>query len=451
MSIIVEAARSSTELTHGNISNIYFTGLPPGFLPFEDFEKEFNLEATSTEQRHPITTTLSQTIHKSISEGLELLIQTDEKVINGLEDFIPTIDSLSPSLAKKISGGGRVFLLGSGSSGRVAIHIAAICGIAFPSAKKQIHGLIAGGDSALIRAKEGFEDSEQDGRKALEDYNLNPLDTVILISASGSASFNVGCGHFSADKGANVLYFLNSKSVPSRTQHLFDRPTNPVIPLCVDIGPQAISGSTRLQGATLAVAGIGALLASALYLNEGKENLAREYSRELVLSMRKGLMLIRHHLKSIEKFVVQEKEVFEDPRSNFRQLRDTTDQGYVTFIASEDSMREVLIDSTETSPTFSTNPIRRENEGHKKRAEFQAYLLGKENNFEAWQALLGRDINLGDVKDTGSFLLSCRAEGVNSYQKRPTGKGNFLIGVVKLKESQQLPTEKDGVYGSFAF
>lgn len=157
--------------------------------------------------------------------------------------------------------------------------------------------------------------------------------------------------------------------------------------------------------------------------------------------MREGIILTRHHLKSIEQFVTLEKAIFSDPRSNFRQLGDLTNQGYVTFIASEDSMREVLIDSTETSPTFSTNPIRREHEGHKKRAEFQAYLVGKENNNAAWKALLGRDVDLEDIKDTDSFLLSCNAEGINSYQVRPKGKGNFLIGVAKLDDFQQIPKQ----------
>jgi len=95
----------------------------------------------------------------------------------------------------------------------------------------------------------------------------------------------------------------------------------------------------------------------------------------------------------------------------------------------------VLIDATETSPTFSTNPIRREKEVSKKRAEFRAYLLGKKENSEAWRALLGREICPSDVKETGEFLLASEAGGMHSYEERPVGKGNCLIGVAKLKES----------------
>ncbi len=417
----------------------YLFSLPMGFMSFVEFEKEFALGNVSTEQRHPTTQHLSQLVHQNVSEGMELLLKVDEQVIKGLESFIPSIRTFAPSIAGKVEQGGRIFLVGSGSSGRVAIDLAAKCSAQFPKVKENIRGIIAGGDSALIKAKEGFEDSEADGEAALKDNNLGSKDTVILISASGSASFNVGCGHFSANQGASVLYFYNSNTIPLRTQRLFERSTNPVVPLCIDIGPQAIGGSTRLQGATLAEACLGAFLASTLYLAQGEEQLSQAYPLELTSKLQQGLELIKSHLKRIEKFPQFELEVFSNPLSNFRQLQDVSNQGYITFIALEDSMREVLIDATETSPTFSTNPIRKESEIHKKRAEFRAYLLGQENNVQAWNALLGRDVNPQDIQDTETFLLACEEEGVYSFSKRPKNIGNFLIGVAKINESGTIP------------
>ena len=417
----------------------YLAVLPMDFMPFEEFEREFSLGNVTTEQLHPITKHLSQVMHKSIPNGMELLLKVDENVVKGLESFIPSITTFAPFIAEKFSQGGRVFLVGSGSSGRIAIDIAAKCGAKFPNVKEQIQGVIAGGDSAFIRAKEGFEDSECEGKAALKDYNLGPKDTIILISASGSASFNVGCGHFSANKGASVFYFYNSKNVPLRTQRLFERNVNPVIPLCLDIGPQAIGGSTRLQGATLAESCLGALLGSTIYLAQGKELLAKEYPIELGLKMQQGLNLIKDHLKFIQLFSELEVEVFSSRHSNFRQLKDIYNQGYVTFVALEDSMREVLIDSTEISPTFSTSPIRRESEAHKKRAEFRAYMIGQGENSKAWGALLGREVRPVDIKDTETFLLACEEDGFQAFSKRPLETGNFLIGVAKVNESGSIP------------
>ena len=417
----------------------YLSTLPKGFMPFEEFEKEFALGNLTTEQLNPITKQLSQAMHKSIPQGMDLLLDVDENVIKGLVAFIPSIKTLAPALAEKIRKGGRVFLVGSGSSGRVGIDIAAKCGAKFPSFKEQILGIIAGGFSALIRAREGFEDSEADGEAALKDYHLGQNDIVILISASGSASFNVGCGHFAANQGASVYYFYNSQNIPVRTQRLFERSENRVVPLCLDIGPQAIGGSTRLQGATLAEACLGALLGSTLYLAQGQDHLSTTYPIELAFKMLKGLELIRDHLSSIQSFPKIEVQVFSNPHSNFRELKDVTNQGYVTFVALEDSMREVLIDATETSPTFSTNPIRRENEPHKKRAEFRAYLIGQETNRQAWKALLGRDVHPLDIKETENFLLACEEDGLNSFSKRPKDEGNFTIGVAKINETIPLP------------
>lgn len=417
------------------------SSLPTALKSFSAFSKDFNLKMTSTEQSDPLTKNLSQTLHKNLVEGLELLLEADRKVLEGLQKFIPTIDNLAPQIGEKIGRGGRIFLVGSGSSGRIGIDLAAKCMEAFPQLKETVFGVIAGGDAALVRAKEGFEDSEADGRKALEAYNLNPLDTVILLSASGSAFFNVGCGHFAAEQNAQIFYFYNSESIPDRTQHLFDRLQNPVIPLKFDIGPQAIAGSTRLQAATFAEAAVGALLAGSLYCAVGKKEEAKEYPRTLLTKIGDGMDMLRTQLKQVGKFAQAEAEIFADPRSNFRRLRDETNWGYVTIIADKKSIRGAFIDTAETSPTYSTNPPQRTSESQKKRAEFQAYLAGEKDNRNAWEALLGRKIRETDVQDAEEFLFACEVEGPTSYKERPKGKGNFLFGISILEDGKKPPQE----------
>jgi N-acetylmuramic acid 6-phosphate (MurNAc-6-P) etherase/N-acetylglucosamine kinase-like BadF-type ATPase len=403
--------------------------LQPGVLPFDTFMKNFHLGELSTEQPNPTTASVSQVMHENTAAGLKMLLEVEKEVILGFEKFIPRLSELTPQLTERISEGGRVFLVGSGSSGRIAIDLAAKCSLAFPERRGQIEGVIAGGDSAFIRAREGFEDSEADGMACLNDKHLGPKDTVILISASGSASFNVGCGKFASEKGAQTLYFFNSAKVPARTQALFQLPHNPVIPLLVDIGAPAIPGSTRLQPATLAIACLGSLLGGALHLDRKEE--IKAYPEELLAKMKMGLALISERLQAIADFVERERAVLADPNSNFRRLRDETQQGYITFVASKEALREVLIDATETSPTFSTNPIRREGELQKRRAEFRAYALGK----DGWGALLEREPS----SDTRQFLLATEDDGQNAFRQRPLGKGNFLVGVTKLDESEEIP------------
>lgn len=430
--------RPGVPKTQGEVPSKY-DQLPSGFLPFELFLKDFSLAETSTEQIHPITAALSQATNNCVCAGLDLLIQADEQVLIGLSTFIPVIESQSPLLAEKLHEGGRVFLIGAGSSGRVAIDIAAKCCAVFPEMGQRIIGRLAGGDTAFIQPKEGFEDSEAEGKRALVRDHIGTKDTVILISASGSCSFNTGCGTFAADQGATVFYFYNSRSIPTRTQKLFDRVDHPVIPFCVDIGPQAIAGSTRLQGATVAEACIGSLLASALYMTLGQGEVARNYPHELFRNMQAGFSLIKQHIDEIQQFIILESAVFSDSQSNFRKLTDETDRGYVTFLAPNNSMREILIDSTETPPTFSLNPVRRKNEAHKKRAEIQAYLLEESDNDTAWQAILGRPVYHEGICDENDFILGMNEAGLDSYHNRPKGIGNLVIGVAKLQENELPP------------
>lgn len=415
-------------------------------MPYRQFAQDFLLQDTSTEQRHEITRNLSQVTSENVRAGLELLVLADEKVVEGYWSFLPHIDSVSIVIAQKMKLGGRLFIVGSGSSGRVGVDLGAKCRKAFGSLGEQVYGLVAGGDSAMIRPKEGFEDSKPSGKKLLEGHGITENDVVILVSASGSATFNEGCGEYAADLGAKVYYFYNSNTIPDRTRALLERKTNPVTGLCVDIGPQAISGSTRLQAATLAECCLGALLATSFYRLQDNLQEVEVYKNRLLEQMKVGIALLRDAIPGLENFVRAEYAVFSDPRASFRSIQDRGEFGYVTFLALEDSMREVLIDSTESSPTFSTNPMRRESEAHKKRPEFSAYLAGYTDNLKAWSALLGRDVSPSDIEDADSFILAAEASGLNSYARRPTGAGNFVIAVAKGDKLPEL-LDRDEVGG----
>lgn len=408
-----------------------FFSLPDGKETYESFCEKFSLGHASTEQSCKTTQDLSFRAKKRPQEGLELLAKVDETVIAGIEEFKTSIMNLSPEIAEKLKKGGRVIMLGSGTSGRISVDLAAKCRSAYPEYKDQVIGIISGGDSAMIRAKEGFEDSAKSGEEALKGLNLGENDVVFLISASGSASFNVGAGHFAANQGSEVFYFYNSSSVVERTVDLFGRDQNPVKPLLVDTGPQAISGSTRLQAATLGVACLGALLTSTFFHLHGKKDEANEYPDILIKRIKQGQSAIKSKFADIETFVLAERVVLNDPNANFGKRGDPHSQGYITFLSSPSAIREVLIDATETSPTFATCPPRREHEIRKKQAEFRAFLEGAETNKQAWQWLMGKDeIDL----DTQEFVLSANREGVCSYENRPPKAGNCVFAVVKLEK-----------------
>jgi N-acetylmuramic acid 6-phosphate (MurNAc-6-P) etherase len=340
-----------------------------------------NLSYLSTEQGHPLTHDLSHIMRGDCVEGLRLLHQVDREMLRGFRFFVHQYLPKLSELLKQSPG--RRVLAGSGSSGRIAIDLAAKCGVL---------GVIAGGDSAFIRAREGFEDSEAAGIEAMERCKLTGDDVVFLLSASGSASFNVGCAKAARKAGAKVCYFYNSRQVPEKTRQLFD--LYGVMPVLVDVGPQAITGSTRLQAASLAELCLGCLLSG-------------EDPEELLQRMDEGNRQIEQSLPEIAQIVHLGHETL-------------SAAGCVTLVAGKNSLREVMMDTTEIPPTFSTNPPRAINELGK-RAEFQAFLAGESDNLRAWKTLLGREPTTDEVQ---SFVIA-----ENGLSARPLGPGNLVIGV----------------------
>jgi len=120
-------------------------------------------------------------------------------------------------------------------------------------------GILAGGAKSFLRAKEGFEDSAEMGRRSLEEHHPNSKDLVFLISASGSARFNLGAAECGVSHGCGVYYVHNSPQVRgSELEKLFSG--GQVKSILVDLGPQTITGSTRLQAASFALVCFGLIL-----------------------------------------------------------------------------------------------------------------------------------------------------------------------------------------------
>ncbi len=414
------------------------SALPPGdYLPYEKFAPLFQLGNASTEQYHPATKNLSQTMRKDLRAGLQQLLAVDESVIGGYRKFVGKMPELATEFVEKLESGGRIIIVGSGTSGRIAKDLAAKCAATFPERKNQVIGVIAGGDSAMVRAKEGFEDSVKNGEKALEALKAGPKDIVILLSASGSSSFNVGAGHYAANNDSKVLYFYNSEEVPDRTMELFSRLNNPVQKLLFDTGPQAIGGSTRLQAASLAEACLGVLLEYTLFASVEQASLGQKAPLQILKGLEKSGEAIQANLTAVAQFIKTEDSIINSELANTRRQRDETSMGYVTLIGLQDCFRECCVDTTEVPPTFSMPFYRREGESQQKRPPFQAYVLGQPDNIDAWQSTLGGKVNQDDLQEISRFLLSTEVDGENAYAKRPKGKGNMVIGVVKLSDTQK--------------
>ena len=253
-SIAVQEALLSQNKLYSPLSSLPITRRSS----FKEFKKEFQNDFISTEKPNLKAKYLSQIFQKDMIEGLELLQLLDHSVLTGTEAFVDHhLEHLVDAFINTIQQNGRIFFIGAGSSGRLSLDLAAKWrdffskkNVHLPSSlKDSIQAIIAGGPGSFVTSREKFEDSVKSGYKALKNAKFNSKDLAILVSASGSAHFNVGAANFAHECGASSYYFCNSQKVPERTQELFERKITK--PLVVDIGPQSITGSTRLQAASL--------------------------------------------------------------------------------------------------------------------------------------------------------------------------------------------------------
>jgi N-acetylmuramic acid 6-phosphate etherase len=185
----------------------------------------------------------TQQIDESTTEQiLRLLNQEDAKVPAAVAAEIPQIMKAVEILHHLLKNGGRMFYIGAGSSGRLGVLDASECPPTFGVDPLLVQGHIAGGDLALRLALEGFEDNAEEGIALIERCGVTNKDAVIGISASGSADFVIAGLKKAAEIGAATIGVVNNKN--SKLEGFCDVCISPVV------GPEAITGSTRLKAGT---------------------------------------------------------------------------------------------------------------------------------------------------------------------------------------------------------
>ena len=166
----------------------------------------------------------------------------DEKVARIVKQQIPSIVSLIEVIVEKLQLGGRLFYLGAGTSGRLGILDASECPPTFGVSHDLVIGLIAGGDSAIRKAVEFAEDNNELGWEDLKKYDVSNNDVVVGIAASGTTPYVVGalkrCQEHNVITGC-ITCNLNS---PLSTYSDY--------PIEVIVGPEFVTGSTRMKAGT---------------------------------------------------------------------------------------------------------------------------------------------------------------------------------------------------------
>ncbi|MFY0672949.1 MAG: N-acetylmuramic acid 6-phosphate etherase [Bacteroidia bacterium] len=178
----------------------------------------------------------------STAQLLEGINGEDQTVADSVAAVMPQIEALVDSAYEKMKDGGRLFYLGSGTSGRLGIVDASECPPTFGVDHGIVVGLIAGGDAAIRKAQEFAEDDMQQGFKDLEAENISSNDFVIGISASGTTPYVLGALKTCVEKGIPTgCICCNAKSPIAEFANY---------PIEVVVGPEFVTGSTRMKSGT---------------------------------------------------------------------------------------------------------------------------------------------------------------------------------------------------------
>jgi N-acetylmuramic acid 6-phosphate etherase len=192
-----------------------------------------------TEDRNPHSAHIDST---STIDVLTIMNDEDALVAQIVRNALPDIALAVEMIVTHIQEGGRLIYIGAGTSGRLGVLDAVECVPTFSTPPELVIGIIAGGNTALTNAVEGAEDRTQDGQRDLQAVSLTERDVVVGIAASGRTPYVLGAIAYANELGAGTIGIACNEPSP-----LLD---STQIKIGLPVGPEVITGSTRLKAGT---------------------------------------------------------------------------------------------------------------------------------------------------------------------------------------------------------
>ncbi|MEP7015210.1 MAG: N-acetylmuramic acid 6-phosphate etherase [Verrucomicrobiota bacterium] len=229
-------------------------------------EKVDNLAAALTEQRNPRSENLEK---MSARELAELFVEEEKFVQEALRGAISELAKAIEVTAKSLRAGGRLFYVGAGSSGRIGVLDASEIPPTFGAASELVQGIIAGGVTALHRSVEGAEDEASVGALAIDERGIKEGDVVIGITASGRTPFVLGALARAKSLGAKTgMLTCNPGVVAGVSPAAADTAGSTPVDLRINlaVGPEVLTGSTRLKAGTATKVALNIISTGAMVL-----------------------------------------------------------------------------------------------------------------------------------------------------------------------------------------
>jgi N-acetylmuramic acid 6-phosphate etherase len=441
---------------------------------------QFKLGALVTESSHPVTANLSDVAKRDIAEALDLLFQVDEDVVTKYREFAESgrAGEIAATVLRALKNGGKIFFTGCGSTGRLSIQLVSIWrdfwrrflkhrtsnGSADAADFEQrAFSVMAGGDFALIKSVEGFEDFAAFGRKQIGDLGVGAGDVVFAITEGGETSFVIGTAWKGVEAGAKVFFVYNNpddvlcRHVQRSREVIED---SRIEKINLTTGPMAITGSTRMQATSIQLCVMLTILEMVVRelaaadagrrtnvaTNDPPPDLGGYESAAVPAKFLAHLSAMHATLKSagvrteLARLVALEESVYRaGHRNNYYADRLGID---------------VLTDTTERSPTYCTPPFRKFDDVAA--AESWAFLfVPQAATDQAWEHILKRsprcvEWSEGEVRElvgeekfartNETVRKISRAElmrfriGLDGLKHRALGSGDSAIGILIEQE-----------------
>ncbi len=192
-----------------------------------------------TEQENPKTANIDRV---STLEAVCLINDEDKSVALAVEKVLPQIAAAIDKIVERLQNGGRLFYVGTGTSGRLGVLDASECPPTFGVSPELVQGIIAGGYDALYKAVEASEDDNEAGKTDLQKRGLTEKDSVVGIAASGGTPYTIGAVEFARGLGCfTACIACVSGSLLTQTAEIA------IVPI---VGAEAITGSSRMKSGT---------------------------------------------------------------------------------------------------------------------------------------------------------------------------------------------------------
>lgn len=345
---------------------------------FLENEKQFHLGVIPTEQSNPRTRNLSATIAKDTAEGIKMILSADTDIptVTSKAFETPEFKAFVDDLKKAIDNRKQIVFSSVGASGRMAItldaawrqfwtsliHKVPLKAQTFLDISNLASSFTTGGDRALVRSVENFEDYMTFGRQQVVDAGIGPGDVLVGLAECGlSASIN-GSVLEAEERGCTTYYiYCNPKEILTkhldRVRVVFEREN--ITKISLFVGNMAVSGSTRMQVTTVELLAVGAAIEVACqrWLNE---NLTEEELNAIGVSA----LALEDYTKEFQKLIdtLSSGAALEGLAKAVEYETKTYNQnGLITYVT-HDYLLDILTDTTERQPTFTLPPFKKFND-----------------------------------------------------------------------------------------